>query len=164
MKKMDNDGLILCRLQGEIFERSADVYPSSSPVFIRRFMRSELAGRMDTAGFLDRPFYKDDAFEEIDDEYGKTDYGKNKFTGEELFWMGYIYRYWSYIYDMPSVRAYRIIPSRELRELYLAYHTLDPAHAVARILEAKGIATEEEAIIKRGVEIMRRIRLTKQDA
>ena len=48
-----------------------------------------------------------------------------------MYWTGYLYRYW-------------------------AYHSLDPEQAIERIKEAKGLTEENQ--IKRGVEILRRIR------
>ena len=40
---------------------------------------------------------------------------------------------------MPSKRIYKIIQARELGALYHPYHSLDPAQAIERICEAKGI-------------------------
>ena len=47
MKKIDRDGLLLCELQATAFENSIDKMDSSSEIFIRRFMKSNIAKRMD---------------------------------------------------------------------------------------------------------------------
>ena len=102
MKEMDKDGLILCEIQGRIFEESYDKYETSSPVFVRRFMNSKLAEEMDAEGFLERPFNEEDAFGTLDKEFGQSSYGTTKYSPDILNWIGYLYRYWAYTYDMPS--------------------------------------------------------------
>ena len=56
------------------------------------------------------------------------------------------------------MQVYKIIKPKELRGLFLPYHTMDPAQAIERILEAKGILLDDEAELKRQYEIFRRIR------
>ena len=135
MKEIDRDGLLLCGIQGEIFERSAEAYPTSSAVFIRRFMRSRLAERMDSPGFLDRPFEICEAFEELDDEYGETDYGKDIYAGEELYWIGYIYRYWHYYNGEDSAKIYKQAPAQTMKRNYMIFHTMDPVLAIEDLKE-----------------------------
>lgn len=53
--------------------------------------------RMDKDGFLFDAIDVTDALREIEYQFGTSDYGTVKFGEEELYWMGYIYRYWSYI-------------------------------------------------------------------
>ena len=43
MRKIDNEGLSLCDIQGRMFELSIDRFGCSSPIFIRRFANSKLA-------------------------------------------------------------------------------------------------------------------------
>ena len=52
MKKIDEEGLKLCALQADIFAESLETTQCSSPIFIRRFMNSRVAARMDHRGFL----------------------------------------------------------------------------------------------------------------
>ncbi len=52
MKKMDHYGLKLCQFQAQLFQNSIDQTDCSSGIFIRRFMNSDLAKRMDKDGFL----------------------------------------------------------------------------------------------------------------
>jgi len=157
IRELDKEGRNLCVIQAQIFEASLDNIKTSSPVFIRRFMLSELCREMDDVSFLNRPFDISDAFKQLDEEYGESRYGKEKYPPDELYWIGYIYRFWSYTYGISGKRAYRIASGRELHNLFLAYHALDPAHAVNRILEAKGLLTESDDI-SRGVEILRKLR------
>ena len=61
---MDNYGLKLCKFQAELFEKSSDEENCSSKIFIRRFMLSDLAKRMDKDGFLFDAIDIIDAFQE----------------------------------------------------------------------------------------------------
>ena len=156
MRKMDHYGLRLCKFQAELFEKSIEIADCSSKIFIRRFMLSDLAKRMDTEGFLFSATDIIDATSEIESQYGLSDYGTEKFGREEIYWTGYIYRYWAYTTEKSSKQVYKIVKPEELRNLYFPYHSLDPAQAIERIKEAKGILDEDD--IKRGVEILREVR------
>ncbi len=154
MRQMEPDGLWLCRKQGEIFRESLNTQESSSAVFIRRFMYSDLAERMDEGLFQ---YCADPCVNESVSVYGRK-YGSECFSPEELYWIGYVYRYWSYVHEVKSKAIYRICGAREMRALYFPYHSLDPEAAVSRILEAKGIrpATPEDEL-EQGVRILRAI-------
>ena len=106
----------------------------------------------------------EEIFEELDIEYGKTSYGKIKFSVNEMYWIGYIYRYLSYVYQIDSKNAYKIIKGTELRHLFFAYHSLAPMNAIDRILEAKSIVLDKDnhQLTKEGVEILRRIKRAKK--
>lgn len=155
MREMDGNGLNLCDMQAKIFACTLKYTKCSSAVFIRRFMLSEFARRMDTGSVLYESSTIKDVYSEIEAEYGETAYGREQYSYDELYWMGYIYRYWCYIYQTSSKKVYRIILPGELRKLYFPYHSLDPKAAIERILEAKGI--ENEDMIAKGVKILRNI-------
>lgn len=121
-----------------------------------KFIYSKTVERVDRGNVLFEAFSAADAMKEIEEEYGASDYGKIRYGREELYWIGYVYRYWSYTRGMSSRAVYRLIKPEELRKLYFPYHSLDPSQAVERIMEAKGLL--EEDYIKRGVEILRRMR------
>ena len=89
--------------------------------------------------------------------------GTVKYTHNEMYWIGYIYRYFAITYEFTSARVYKIIKPKELRELFLPYHTLDPSQAIERILEAKGLLLDEEAELQRQYEIFRKIRMGSND-
>ncbi|MDD7227742.1 MAG: antitoxin, partial [Firmicutes bacterium] len=93
-----------------------------------------------------------------------TSYGKIKFSVNEMYWIGYIYRYLSYVYQIDSKNAYKIIKGTELRHLFFAYHSLAPMNAIDRILEAKSIVLDKDnhQLTKEGVEILRRIKRAKK--
>lgn len=155
MRAFDETGLKLSRMQAELFVLSASKLECSSPIFLRRFMLSKVAARMDQDGFLYESCTVDGILQEIEEEFGATNYGKEKYSTEELYWMGYLYRYWCYTYEKSSKQVYKLMKPKELRGLYYPYHSLDPAQAIERILESKNL--REEDLTQKGVEILRRI-------
>ena len=94
----------------------------------------------------------------INEEYGISNYGSVKYTRNEIYWIGYIYRYFAFTYDMTSAQVYKVVKPKELRGLFLPYHTMDPSQAIERILEAKGMLTDEKEELERQYEIFKRIR------
>lgn len=160
MRAFDETGLKLSRMQAELFVLSASKLECSSPIFLRRFMLSKVAARMDQAGFLYEACTADGILQEIEEEFGATNYGREKYSTEELYWMGYLYRYWSYTYEKSSKQVYKLMKPKELRGLYYPYHSLDPAQAIERILESKDLG--EEDLTQKGVEILRRIMSAKK--
>ena len=133
MRKISKDGVILCTLQAETFEKSVEKMDTSSEIFIRRFMKSEVAKRFDNESILESNIQANDILELINEEYGISNYGSLKYTRNEMFWIGYIYRYFAFTYNMTSAQIYKIVKPKELRDLFLPYHTMDPAQAIERI-------------------------------
>ena len=66
MKKIDSLGLKICSYQAVLFEKSIKMAECSSKIFIRRFMNSELAKRMDNVGFIFDSLDIADAVNEIE--------------------------------------------------------------------------------------------------
>ncbi len=158
MKKIDKDGLILCDIQAKAFEISITAMNTSSEIFVRRFMNSKMAKEMDNQSMLQNNLQAKDILDRIDEEYGKSDYGSVKYTKNEMYWIGYLYRYFAYTYNMSSIQVYKIVKPKELRGLFLPYHTMDTAQAIDRIIEAKGIAIDSADEEKRQYEIYKSIR------
>lgn len=159
IKKIDKDGLLLCELQAKTFEMSIDATEVSSEIFIRRFMNSQISKSIDSCEILQTNMQAKDILERIEEQYGKSNYGSKRYTKNELYWIGYIYRYFSYTYEKSSVQIYKIVKPKELRALFLPYHTLDPSQAIERILEAKNLfIVDDKAEIVRQYKIYKSIR------
>ena len=47
--------------------------------------------------------------EEINIEFGESSYGKEKYSEDELYWMGYLYRYWSYTHQKTASKYIRLL-------------------------------------------------------
>ena len=158
MKKMDSLGLKLCYYQAVLFEESLEEQACSSKIFIRRFMNSNLARRMDNVGFLFDSLSIPDAIEEIEAQYGISKYGKEKFTAEEMHWIGYIYRYWAYVTEKSSKQIYKEVKPEKLKQLYFPYHSLDPLQAIERMMEETGQEDDGKDDIAKGVIALRKVR------
>ena len=126
-------------------------------------MRSRIAKRLDDESVLESNIQAEDILQLVNEEYGFSNYGSVKYTRNEMYWIGYIYRYFSFTYDLSSSQVYKIIKPKELRGLFLAYHTMDPSQAIERILEAKGMFIDEETELQRQYDIFKRIRMSKKD-
>ena len=161
MKPMDKDGLLLCTVQAEAFELSKELTASSSAIFIRRFMNSCIARELDSGSFLQGSLCARDLLDCVEEEYGVSRYGSVTYTKNELYWIGYLYRYYAYTYQISSRQAYKTVKPKELRDLFLPYHTLDPKQAISRILEAKNLPGSEEDELARQYQILRKIRTEK---
>ena len=158
MKRMNKDGVLLCELQATAIEKSIDKMESSSEIFIRRFMRSRIAKRLDDGSVLENNIQAEDILQLVNEEYGFSNYGSVKYTRNEMYWIGYIYRYFVITYELTSMQVYKIVKPKELKGLFLPYHTMDPSQAIERILEAKGLFTDEKMELERQYEIFKRIR------
>lgn len=140
MRKIDYDGLLMCRIQGKIFEKSLIYLNCSSPVFIKKYMYSDDARCMDVFNFLNTSKSDIQVLEDIKD----NEFGKIKYTKDELYWIGYLYRYFCYTYELSSKYVFRKINGTTLKDLYYTYHTLDPANAIERIIDDYSINIHDE--------------------
>lgn len=85
-------------------------------------MNSKICKSIDDGGILQTNMNDYDVVERVQEQYGESQYGSVKYTANELYWIGYIYRYYSYTYELSSIQVYKIIKPKELRELFLAYY------------------------------------------
>ena len=157
MRKIDSIGLLLCDLQGEAFEQSIELTKTSSEIFMRRFMYSKTAKMLDNETIIASNRQAKDIVEMVEEEYRTSTYGSVKYSREEIYWIGYLYRYFSFTYNKSSKQVYKIVKPKELRKVYPAYHTLGVDQAIERLLEAKGINLQGDEL-RRQYEIFKRIR------
>ncbi len=155
MRKFDKDGLSLCTLQGNVFVSSFEKEKCSSDIFVRRFMNSEVAQEFDSLAILDETLSIEEILKNIEEEFGDSSYGKTKYEKEVLFWMGYLYRYFAYTYNLSSKRVYKVIKPKELNEAYYVYHAYDLSKAIEEILEEKGVSFDPEKQNERLLEMLR---------
>jgi hypothetical protein len=145
-------------MQAKLFEQSVSKLSCSSNIFVRRFSNSKIATVYDSLAFLDDTLTEDNVFDALKTEFKSMDYGIKKINSEVMYWMGYIYRYLIYVYQISSKQAYRYLKPNELANAYLGYHSLDPKQAVDRLLEAKNIFLDEESKKKIAIEYAKKIR------
>lgn len=136
MKKLDFNERKLCQIQGKIFEESTQKVQCSSLIFIRRFMQSNLSKKFDDYSFLVMALDINDCFYEIEKEYGVSSYGKIKYSKNEMFWIGYIYRAISIIYKLPSRKVFSLFNAKEIVKYYNIFHTFDIEQAAEKMIES----------------------------
>lgn len=136
MKKLDFNERKLCQIQGKIFEESIEKVECSSLIFIRRFMQSDLSKKFDDYSFLVMALDINDCFYEIEKEYGVSSYGKIKYSKNEMFWIGYIYRALSIIYKLSSREIFKLFNAKKIVTYYNIYHTFDVEQAVGKMMES----------------------------
>lgn len=134
MRKFDYNGLKLCKFQAEIFEKSVDL-DCSTPIFMRRFMHSKFAERIDLNETAFIILDSDDGLYELSLEYGKSTYGKIKFPKSSMYWIGYMYRYISYTREESTEFIMKTFDYNTMNELYYSFHTQDPEWVVESLLE-----------------------------
>ena len=123
----------LCDIQGRLFEYSLKKGLDSAD-FIEKFMNSG------TCGFLDLPYDRlqwageEYIMEELMDETAVEACGE-RFANEELYWAGYIYRYWHYMTGESGREIYAQAKARRMKECYLGLHSMDAAMAVEDLME-----------------------------
>lgn len=123
MREFDLNGLRLAEYQGKLFEASAQQLECSSAVFLRRFLHSDLLKILDTNDSSRISLNVQDGLDMIETKYGPSKYGKEKFSCESLFWMGYLYRYISYTRNVETTLLFKIFDYKKINELYYTYHT-----------------------------------------
>ncbi len=125
----------LCAVQGKMFELSAKKNFSSQE-FIDFYMQSK------TASFFDLPYDRTQWMGEENLLYDVMEENPNLKKGitydtESLFWIGYTYRYWHFLTMQDSKTISLKCNAQMMHTLYPAYHALDCAQAIERILETK---------------------------
>lgn len=145
----------LCQLQAKIFEQSVNKTNYSSLVFIRRFMYSSIAKSMDDMIYLYQSDSLGNSFETIDEEFGETTYGKIKYSEDQMFWIGYIYRCISIKYNLSSKNVYKLLTAKEIVKYYNIGHTFDIVDAAERIMSS--IDYDDSSVKERAYIVMKRL-------
>ena len=157
VRRPDTDGIILCRLEAEVFEASINYFAGSSEIFIRRFSHSSLADSFDTKSLLNQGDCVLKCLESLKKEYGDISYGKEKFSPDEMYWIGYTHRFFCLTYGVSSLEAFKILKPKDMRNVYYPYHTMDCSQAIARMLETRGRTLDEKELEERFKSIYRRM-------
>ena len=156
-RRPDYDGLILCRLEAEIFEASIDYFSGSSEIFIRRFSHSSLADSFDTKALLNQGDCVLKCLENLKKEYGDIAYGKEKWSADQMYWIGYTHRFFCLTYGVSSLEAFKILKPKDMRNVYYPYHTMDCSQAIARMLEERGRTLDQKELEEKVKSIYRRM-------
>ncbi len=137
MKKFDHNGLLVAEYQGKLFEKSTEL-ECSTAIFIRRFLHSDLVKKMDVNDPATLTLDVNEGIQSIQNQFGKSDYGKIKYSKSTMFWMGYMYRYISYTREVTTKFVMKLFPYKYLNDVYYSFHTQDPEWCVRSLLEMCG--------------------------
>lgn len=126
----------LADMQGKLFQMSGDAgYDSES--FIKAFMKSRIAAKLDSEYDFLQWAGKEYIFEMIEDELGDViTRGGIVYDRETLYWTGYVYRLWHFYTKELSKTIYRTANAKRMNQVYYGYHTLDVEAAIDRLREA----------------------------
>lgn len=138
MKKLDDNGLLLCKFTSDLFEYSTKVKDCSSKVFIKAFVYSSIQKKLSSKSFM---------FDSLDiiQAYNTIKSEKNLSRGNDIYpsyvmsWIGYIMKYFSYTTGIPEVVLYKKVKPEDFYHLYESYHSMDNDMVVKRIAEANDI-------------------------
>ena len=84
-------------------------------------------------------FVVDEGLDSLKEQFGETDYGKEKYPPECLFWMGYMYRYICYTREERTRFVMQLFPHQLMNHVFPAYHTQDPEWVIASLLEDQNL-------------------------
>ena len=150
----------LCQAQAKIFENSVSKTNYSSLIFIRRFMYSTIAKSMDKGVYLYQSDSITDALNTINEEFGESSYGKIKYSEDQMYWIGYIYRCISIKYNLSSKNVYKFFNGDKIIKYYNICHTFDIVDAAQRMMES--INYDDSSIEERAFINMKRLLYTEK--
>lgn len=128
--------LKLCQAQAKIFEASVSQTICSSPIFIRRFAYSSIAKSFDEKAYLYSSIATEEVFGIIDEEFGASRYGEIKYSPDQMFWIGYVYRCLCIKFNLSSKTVYKLFNAKQIIKYYNIYHTFDIVDASERMMES----------------------------
>jgi hypothetical protein len=132
-KILDSFERQLCDIQGRLFERSRTKGLDSAD-FMEKFMNSK------TCEYLDMPY---DRLQWAGEEYILENLleetvvrpAGEQFGKEELFWAGYVFRYWHLLTGESSRAIYKQTGAERMESCYMGFHALDVAMAIEDLKE-----------------------------
>lgn len=155
MQPLDSLEIKLCQAQAKLFEASIDKTAYSSPIFIRRFMHSSVAKSFDARSFLFTNESDNDVFKTLEDEFGESHYGQEKYRPDQMFWIGYAYRCLCLKYRLSSKAVYKLFGARDILKYYNIGHTFDIVAAAERMME--NIGYDDSSIGLKAYNTMKRL-------
>ena len=119
----------LCSIQGRLFELSLKK-GFASESFINRFMKSKCAADYDMSHnrlqWLGEGYIMEELIEECGDRLAKGE----QYSKDQMFWIGYTYRYWHFLTGESSKKIVAQVPAKVMRMGYEGFHTEDMTLAI----------------------------------
>ena len=127
--------LQLCDIQGRLFKLSAR-WGISSAEFIKVFMESATAKALDSSYNRMQWAGEEYLLEEVIDEAGdKFEKPGEVYAEEQVYWIGYIYRYWHYVTGEFSKEIYKQAPVKVMKQNYVRLYMMTPEEVIDLLKE-----------------------------
>lgn len=139
LRKKDEDGSRLASMQARIFERSAND-DIASYFFIQQFMNSEETILLDNLNYFLSGLSEWEIYIHTKSAVKRSD--GQIYSSDAMHWIGFFYRYASYLTGMTSKELFKRIHPKFLYQAYPLYHSLDIVKAVQRVFETLNIEQE----------------------
>lgn len=75
-------------------------------------------------------------------QFGRTDYGRIKYSMETLFWIGYMYRYIAYTREQSTKLVMNLFKLRQMEGVYYSFHTQSPEWCVGSLLDMNNLSED----------------------
>ena len=132
LRKKDDLCYSLASMQARIFEKSVDDNIPSY-FFIQQYMLSNYTSLLDNLSYFESGLSELELYLNIKNTV-KRNRGK-VYPKEIMHWIGFFYRYASYLSGIDSKTLFKKINPNKLCEAYPLYHSLDIQKAVETILD-----------------------------
>lgn len=127
--------LQLCDIQGRLFKLSARRGISSAE-FIKVFMKSATAKALDSTYNRMQWAGEEYLLEEVIDEAGdRFEKPGEVYAEEQIYWMGYIYRYWHYATGESSKEIYKQVSVKVMKQNYERLYMMTPEEVIEILKE-----------------------------
>ncbi len=127
--------LQLCDIQGRLFKLSVR-RGINSEEFIKVFMKSATAKALDSTynrmQWAGEEYLLEEVIDEAGDRFEKLG---EVYTEEQIYWIGYIYRYWHYVTGESSKEIYRLAPLKVMKQNYERLYMMTPEEVIERLKE-----------------------------
>ena len=130
------DAYQLASMQARIFEKSAEK-EIPSYFFIQDFMFSNDAKGLDDLSFLTSGSSELEIYLNIINNLKRKT--GTIYPSEIMHWIGFFYRYASYLSGLSSITIFKKISPQYLNKIYPLYHGLDIVKAVEMVFDDLGI-------------------------
>ena len=132
LRKKDEIGYMIASTEARIFEKSAEE-GISSYLFIQAFANSFDAYQFDTLGYLLSGSSETEVYLHVKAKIKKKN--GTVYPKKVMHWMGFFYRYASYLTNVSSKELFKKISPKYLNTVYPLYHSVDIVKAVKMVFE-----------------------------
>jgi len=127
--------LSVCKRQGNLFRECQGGFHVDAFDFINKFMDSEIAADMDDELSPCHLWGIKQMGETLLHLTEVRKHSGGYVDGDVLYWLGYLYRYWSHWLKTPSKKVIRLAPAKDICDWYEGLHTIGYKEAIYMIMQ-----------------------------